>query len=301
MSLIVLGDWHNADLITQAKFLDPNTDNWWFPETGGCNLPALNDVLSAWGIAFSDEVVTGRMSWTGMQFDYSSGATLAKFPQDGIVMHAALTDQHASVMHDKNAHFSVPVMGLFQPSESSGRVAVLGDSGCLDDTPTPVHGARPTAPTFCADVIDMLLQYIETGNINAHVHTYMNHLRAPLSRSHLPARIAGSTLYLYSKVAADGTGQTRPLPQCTRASYLKPNTSWVAPRVPLGEPRFPPLEDWPVVTPQVVVPPPDVMSEERKILAAVCIVLIVMISMLAAYFFARLQRGRLERALRNEQ
>ena len=32
---------------------------WWMPDTGGANIPALNDLLAPWSIAFSDDVYEG--------------------------------------------------------------------------------------------------------------------------------------------------------------------------------------------------------------------------------------------------
>ncbi|KFM77341.1 Membrane-bound transcription factor site-1 protease, partial [Stegodyphus mimosarum] len=32
----------------KVKFYDENTRQWWMPDTGGANIPALNDLLSAW-------------------------------------------------------------------------------------------------------------------------------------------------------------------------------------------------------------------------------------------------------------
>jgi hypothetical protein len=36
---------------------DENTRQWWVPVTGGANVPALNELLSTWGIAFGDVVL----------------------------------------------------------------------------------------------------------------------------------------------------------------------------------------------------------------------------------------------------
>ena len=43
----------------QVKFYDENTRQWWMPDTGGANVPALNDLLSVWGMAFSDGLYEG--------------------------------------------------------------------------------------------------------------------------------------------------------------------------------------------------------------------------------------------------
>ncbi|KAG6457982.1 hypothetical protein O3G_MSEX010606 [Manduca sexta] len=50
LSLIVFADWYNASLLRYVKFYDENTRQWWIPETGGANVPALNDLLSMYQV-----------------------------------------------------------------------------------------------------------------------------------------------------------------------------------------------------------------------------------------------------------
>ncbi len=35
----------------KLRFYDENTRQWWMPDTGGANIPALNSLLSVWGMA----------------------------------------------------------------------------------------------------------------------------------------------------------------------------------------------------------------------------------------------------------
>ena len=42
-----------------VRFYDDNTRSWWTPVTGGANIPALNDLLEPYHIAFSDTIVYG--------------------------------------------------------------------------------------------------------------------------------------------------------------------------------------------------------------------------------------------------
>lgn len=39
--------------------LPPLCRQWWMPDTGGANVPALNDLISVWGMAFSDGLYEG--------------------------------------------------------------------------------------------------------------------------------------------------------------------------------------------------------------------------------------------------
>ena len=44
-------DWYNIEVMQKLKFYDENTRQWWMPDTGGANIPALNSLLSTWAIA----------------------------------------------------------------------------------------------------------------------------------------------------------------------------------------------------------------------------------------------------------
>ncbi len=53
---IVFADWYNMEVMRKIKFYDENTRQWWMPDTGGANIPALNDLLEPWDITLSSEV-----------------------------------------------------------------------------------------------------------------------------------------------------------------------------------------------------------------------------------------------------
>ena len=66
------------------------------PDTGGANVPALNELLSAWGIAFGDRVLEGSFTLGSHPMYYASGTTLIRFPSrrpGAIVLGAKLSDQ----------------------------------------------------------------------------------------------------------------------------------------------------------------------------------------------------------------
>ncbi|KAH0720721.1 hypothetical protein KY284_005751 [Solanum tuberosum] len=54
LGLAVFVDWYNVDAMIKMRFFDGNTHSWWTPVTGGANVPALNDLLATFGIAFGD-------------------------------------------------------------------------------------------------------------------------------------------------------------------------------------------------------------------------------------------------------
>lgn len=43
----------------EVEILDVTCRQWWMPDTGGANVPALNDLISVWGMAFSDGLYEG--------------------------------------------------------------------------------------------------------------------------------------------------------------------------------------------------------------------------------------------------
>ena len=78
------------------KFYDENTRQWWMPDTGGSNVPALNDLLSSWGIALGDMVYEGDFSMCGKEMYYASGTSIVSFPKDGDLVFKSLKDQGIS-------------------------------------------------------------------------------------------------------------------------------------------------------------------------------------------------------------
>ncbi|KAJ8303002.1 hypothetical protein KUTeg_019398 [Tegillarca granosa] len=66
---------------------------WWMPDTGGANVPAINDLLSPLGMAFSDQVYEGDFLMGDHDMYYASGTSIAKFPEEGIIITQSLKDQ----------------------------------------------------------------------------------------------------------------------------------------------------------------------------------------------------------------
>lgn len=72
---------YNTTVMKKVKFYDENTRLWWVPDTGGSNIPALNDLLAGWGIALGDTVVEGEISLGSHDAQYSSGSVLVSVDQ----------------------------------------------------------------------------------------------------------------------------------------------------------------------------------------------------------------------------
>jgi membrane-bound transcription factor site-1 protease len=85
LGLIVFADWYHVETMVKMKFFDDNTRSWWTPATGGANIPALNDLLAPFGIAFGDTILNGAYSIGGERAHYASGTDILRFPAGGFV------------------------------------------------------------------------------------------------------------------------------------------------------------------------------------------------------------------------
>lgn len=90
---VMFADWYNVEVMRKIKFYDENTRQWWMPDTGGANVPALNQLLSPWGMSLSDEVLEGEFSLATRTVSYLSGAGIAQWPQQGQLIARELSDQ----------------------------------------------------------------------------------------------------------------------------------------------------------------------------------------------------------------
>lgn len=153
LSIILFADWYNVSVMKKVKFYDENTRQWWMPDTGGANIPAINDLLAAWGIAFGDEVYEGDFKIGSHDMYYASGPNILKFPdKNSVLLKQKLNNQGQEVLEgQKQSVDNVPILGLYHPSDDTlGRLAIYGDSNCLDSA----HMQKD-----CFWMLDALLQY----------------------------------------------------------------------------------------------------------------------------------------------
>ncbi|KAL4703422.1 hypothetical protein ACJJTC_008141, partial [Scirpophaga incertulas] len=181
MSLVVFADWYNASLLRHVKFYDENTRQWWIPETGGANVPALNDLLSMYQVALGDRVFEGSFKLGGHNMYYASGTHIHSFPDHGVLITAQLSDQGHQIMTGEKTNtgssttgagptVDVPILGLLQTDgetgevhsndtidkvPKAGRLVVYGDSSCLEG-----GSAKP-----CHWLLLAALQYALAGHL----------------------------------------------------------------------------------------------------------------------------------------
>lgn len=201
LSVGVFADWYNTDVMKKIRFYDENTRQWWTPVTGGANVPALNDLLSPFGIAFADKVYDGRISISNppVAVNFASGTSIARFPTGGLLFAAQLQDQTAQIVRDDNdVKREVAVVGL-RPSASKtqGRIVAYGDSSCLDDAHKQL---------FCADLVHQLLEYVLSGFVFYYIALFR--LRLVLS--------AGSSLRVCCTTARCRSSRASPPTLCPR-------------------------------------------------------------------------------------
>lgn len=89
----MFADWYNVEVMQKIKFYDENTRQWWMPDTGGANIPALNRLLSPWGMSLSNEVLEGEFSLATRTVSYLSGAGIAQWPTGGQLIAREFSDQ----------------------------------------------------------------------------------------------------------------------------------------------------------------------------------------------------------------
>ncbi|KAG0631776.1 hypothetical protein M758_1G278300 [Ceratodon purpureus] len=138
LGLIVFADWYHVETMVKMKFFDDNTRSWWTPATGGANIPALNDLLAPFGIAFGDTILNGPYSIGGERAQYASGTDILRFPAGGFVHRFLFQDSSGgrsgitSSRSSVRAQVESPILGAVEAGR--GRIAVYGDSNCLDSS-----------------------------------------------------------------------------------------------------------------------------------------------------------------------
>lgn len=108
---------------------------------GGANVPAMNDLLAPYGIAFGDAILEGQVGLDSEKLYYASGANIVRFPARGHVHGFYLADKASfGAFHIcsnpaavDTVWFIVSGLILFK-SESMSHL--LGDVWCVPGTST---------------------------------------------------------------------------------------------------------------------------------------------------------------------
>ncbi|KAL9224051.1 hypothetical protein vseg_000125 [Gypsophila vaccaria] len=195
LGLAVFAEWYNVETMVKMRFFDDNTRSWWTPITGGANVPALNDLLAPFGIAFGDKILNGEFTINGEQSRYASGTNILRFPAGGYVHSFPFLD-NSDTGSTQNAFTGSlmkgdsPILGLLEAG--NGRISVYGDSNCLDSS----HMV-----TNCFWLLKRILEF--TGGNTKDPQLFSDSVRqsAPmLDEKQLPSRRTDVNFSAYSAV-----------------------------------------------------------------------------------------------------
>jgi membrane-bound transcription factor site-1 protease len=170
LSVLVAADWYNAALVEKVRFFDENTLAWWDAATGGCNVPALNELLAPFGVSLGDRTFEGSVG----HVQFLSGNSIRSFPKGGKLnvpkQPCELRDQSFKLLNDWQYPGCPSVLGFWQSpgggegeGEGGGRVVVFGDSAAFDT----VTGSGD----FQAAFLQQLLGYAAHGTEPADIET----------------------------------------------------------------------------------------------------------------------------------
>jgi subtilisin family serine protease len=162
LSVLVIAEWYNIPTMQKIKFFDDNTSRWWTPLTGGSNVPALNDLLRPYGIAFTDRIWKGGVQLGSYSTQYLSGTSLGKFPSGGILVHADLTEIAAGSQSSgrRTTESAMPIGTQLHKQ----RVPILGLMSVTGDVVTPLVG----------DIAAGHMNHGTNGNTNTNTNTNAN-------------------------------------------------------------------------------------------------------------------------------
>ena len=80
---------------------------------------------------------------------YESGTAIARFPRDGLILRASLTDDLQQEENDKETE--TPLLGVVYSGDHGENLLVFGDSQCLEDS----------APESCAKLITSFIAGVQ--------------------------------------------------------------------------------------------------------------------------------------------
>ncbi|KAH9300652.1 hypothetical protein KI387_012235, partial [Taxus chinensis] len=199
LGLVVFGDWYNVETMVKMKFFDDNTRSWWTPATGGANIPALNDLLKPFGIAFGDTLLNGAFFLAGERSHYASGTDIAEFPEGGFIHNFSFQDKSVGgttqnvIQASGLAKVESSVLGVLEMGGGTGRIAVYGDSNCLDSSHMVIN---------CYWLLRKLLGFTSQNIQDPMIFSASNRLASPLIRNEasFPGRREDVNITSYSSV-----------------------------------------------------------------------------------------------------
>jgi membrane-bound transcription factor site-1 protease len=193
LSILVIGQWYNELMLKKIKFFDDNTHKVWHPLTGGANLPALNGLLSPYGISFGNRIYDGEIKIKEEKLNLYSSTSIIRFPKGGMIVQFELDDKTTNEKRKEK----VAILGFAKIGMEGGRIAIFTDSNPFDS----VNGGK----NFW--ILDKIFEFTSKGVISEDfTHSDYKILKEEefiAKNAELPQRLEDSQLPLYSLVKND--------------------------------------------------------------------------------------------------
>ncbi|XP_022662431.1 membrane-bound transcription factor site-1 protease-like isoform X2 [Varroa jacobsoni] len=225
LNFVLFADWYNSTVMRKVRFYYENTRQWWLPDTGGSNIPALNDLLVQWNITLGDGVFEGSYKLGKHDMYYASGTEIIGFPKEMLTITRTLNDQGVEIIGGESGtggqkrRQEVVVAGILQTRHNerkAGRLSIYGDSNCLDSA----HLQRE-----CFWLLNAMLQWSTTGQAPPLFSKQDDHRDSmeenEIHSTSLPQRVKDNQLHKHSKVRS-ATG-LKSLSQCRRLNFSAPS------------------------------------------------------------------------------
>ncbi|KAA8498503.1 Membrane-bound transcription factor site-1 protease [Porphyridium purpureum] len=154
-NLLVFAEWFNAKIASELSFYDESSRTQWSAVSGGSNLMALNEILSPFGIRFTDAVVSCTVRSDGLSFTVRDGAPI---DPDWIPFGAEVLHGHSCSANKGRSAPRVPIPDQAMlvlarnVSTSGGSIFAMGDTTCIDSQYVDLATTKP-----CFDVVTRAL------------------------------------------------------------------------------------------------------------------------------------------------
>lgn len=201
LSVIIMADWFNVQTMLSINFFDDNTRSTWTPVTGGANVPALNRLLTPFGVKFGNRVFQGSVQVGNHQYDFASGNSIVEFPSGGYLHSSVLTDATKGDGASLGS-IAVPFLGgLALPQSNNGtagRLVVYGDSNCLDQNRRTGNGCEAMLDDFLAFTMADSRSNLFSDRFRLSENFVSDQIRAP------DAFLGNEQMLAYSRVLKPG-------------------------------------------------------------------------------------------------
>eukprot|EP01041_Mallomonas_annulata_P003854 gene3854-7686_t len=189
LSVLIIGDWYDEQLLREASFMDDNTQSMWYPITGGANMHAINSLINRFDASLGMQAFSGRFtvgdaaSSSSSQVSFKTGNTLSRWPRGGALLvtgpgelspvKAVGLRASARPLQAVGGYLRVTSQSESgnRSATSSGRLVVFGDSHCMESdsgshSHSHSHNSNPSGRSEgCRRLLEHFLHYLSTGRL----------------------------------------------------------------------------------------------------------------------------------------